>query len=105
METISASEFERKRFISCLLCFEETWIVAWSVHQRCLYVMWAVETRLQCIRAKPVFPKLVRAVAQIKVAIMSYYLNISQLSLIIQNKIVVFVPRYPRKIAHCLRGV
>jgi len=44
---------------------------------------------------KPVIPKHVRAVTLIKVAII--ILNISQCSLIMQNNIVVLVPRYPPK--------
>ena len=48
-------------------------------------------------------PKHFRAVTLIKVAIMSYH-PISQLSLIIQNNVVVLVPRYPQKL-HITPGV
>jgi len=51
-----------------------------------------------------VVPTHVQAVTLIKVAIMSFILNISQLSLIIQNNIVVLVFRYPQK-SHITPGV
>jgi len=52
--------------------------------------------------SKPVVPKLVRTITQMKVAIMSYYPQYFSLQkkqpVITQNNIVVFIPRYPRKI-------
>jgi len=52
--------------------------------------------------SKPVVPKLVRTITQMKVAIMSYYPQYFSLQkkqpVITQNNIVVFIPRYSRKI-------